>query len=367
MRKQIFKLNLQGAFMTRLIYTMITILIIFTATFILGCSEKNPATHNNSKDTASPSGSSTDDQGSGSTSDTDTDTDSDGDSDTDTDTDSDGDSDTDSDTDTDADSDADTDTNEGTDSTTEIAPPPQANNGPRMDYLYCEYKTTEETDKTFKGTLTIGNANEDYVWNGYSFTVWSVDLTTTSEITLVGLDEWNKTKYSQKGDLLTIDLGDNKYFSSEFLNKKDAANHKPDPLKPLVTLVVEGNKKGKYPYPIRCNPNYIRGDIIYPVYQDLPHSWWKGKKDLKAKDLIADEASYYKESAEPVKEGIFIYHPVHPTQINIGQPHGVGHVINGFDNLYIRLPNTMMAMGIAFNYEWFKFNPNYFCALGTKG
>jgi hypothetical protein len=26
----------------------------------------------------------------------------------------------------------------------------------------------------------------------------------------------------------------------------------------------------------------------------------------------------------------------------------------------------MMAMGMALNYEWFKFNPNYFCALGTK-
>ncbi|MBN2804856.1 MAG: hypothetical protein JXR91_17300, partial [Deltaproteobacteria bacterium] len=254
-----------------------------------------------------------------------------------------------------------TDTNE-----TVYIPDNSENNTFRQDYLYCEYKTIEETDTTFKGELTIGNANDDYVWNGYSFTVWSVDLKTTSEITLVGLDEWNIVKYSQDGDKLTIDLGDDKYFPDEFLNTKAAAANQPFATKSLVTLVVEGNKNGQYPYPVRCQPNYIRGDIIYPVYEDLPHSWWKGRTDLTAADLIADENDYYKEEVSPRDEGVFIYHPKHNTQINIGQPHGVGRTINGFDNLYIRVPNKMMAMGMALNYEWFKFNPNYFCALGTK-
>jgi len=232
--------------------------------------------------------------------------------------------------------------------------PPNSNNQARRDYLYCEYKTLEEDDTTFKGEITIGNANTEYVWNGYSFTVWSVDFTTTSKITLVGLDEYNIVKYSQEEDTLKIDMGDNKYFPSEFRQNT------------LVTIQVEGIKGGRYPYPARCTPDYVRGDIVYPVYENLPRTWWKGKPSIVTDDLIVSKDDYYEKEATATKEGVFIYNPVHNTQIIIGQPDGVGYKINGFDNVIIRVPNTMMAMGLALSYEWFKFNPNYFCALGSK-
>jgi len=99
----------------------------------------------------------------------------------------------------------------------------------------------------------------------------------------------------------------------------------------------------------------------------LPYTWWKNKENLDKDDLIQDVNEYYQEQVDPVTEGIFIYNPPHPTQIQLGEPLVVdGAVVNGADDLRIRIPNKILAMGMAFNYQWFRYNPNYFCALGTK-
>ncbi len=263
-----------------------------------------------------------------------------------------GDSDADTDTDTDSDTDTDGDSDTDTDGDTDVPPniPPGSNNGPRQDQLFCEYTTISEDADTFTGEIVVGNANTEYVWNGYYFTIWSIDFTTTSTITEAKTTDFIYIDYDQDGDQLSFDMDWQSLF----------------PLDTLITFQVIGNKSGDYPYPSRCTPRYIRGDVIYPVYQDLPYSYWKNKAGLSAEDLIHDESAYYQEDVDPVDESVFIYQPPHDTQILLGLPEVVPYTVNGYDDLRIFMPSRMMAMGVGFNYEWFKFNPNYFCALGTK-
>jgi len=257
------------------------------------------------------------------------------------------------DTESDSDAEGDTDSSQvDTDQDSGEPPdiPPSTNNGPRLDRLTCEYTTISETETEFIGEITVGNANTEYVWNGYYFTIWSIDFTTTSQVTYAKTYDWIDVMFQQEGETVSFDMGWQSLF----------------PLDTLVTFEVRGTKQGEYPYPSRCEPRYIRGDVIYPVYQDLPYTWWKGKEDLTAADLIHDQDEYYQESPGPIEESVFIYDPPHDTQILVGQPHVVPYEVNSYDNLRIRVPSRMMAMGVGFNYEWFKFNPAYFCALGTK-
>ncbi len=108
-------------------------------------------------------------------------------------------------------------------------------------------------------------------------------------------------------------------------------------------------------------------DIIYPVYKDLPKSWHKGKENLAVDDLIADENDYYTDTVDPITENIFVYHPPHETQILLSEPEVVPDVtVNGITDFRIHIESKMLAMGIGFNLQWFKFNPNYFCGLGSK-
>ena len=233
----------------------------------------------------------------------------------------------------------------------EIGPSVGDNNGLRLDQLYCEYETIEEDDTTFTGRITVGNANQEYVYNGYFFDIWSIDFTTTSTITEAKTDDFIAIDYSQDADVLKLDMG----WQSVF------------PLGKLITFNIKGKKAGRYPYPSRCSPRYIRGDILYPVYDDLPRSWWKGKENIDADDLIVNQDEYYREDIGPIKEGIFIYEPLSQTQLLVGEPEVVsGAVVNNADNVRIWIPSKMLAMSLAVNYQWFKYNPNYFCALGTK-
>ena len=294
---------------------------------------------------------------------TDSDSDSGGDSDTDSDTDADGDTDTDADSDSDGDSDEeDTDSGWGFDTENPNLTPGGSNNENRLDRLTCEYETIEETDTTFKGRITVGNANTDYVWNGYIFTIESVEFTTTSFITSAKTTDFIAINYSRPDEKTVLfDFG----WQSVF------------PTDTLITFEVEGTKSGQYPYPVRCIPNYLRGDIVYPEYQRLPLSWWKGKEDVDINDLVHDLDDYYREDVDPISESIFVYHPPHETQIHIGlpvdmidifdhNPDGDGLLVNGATEWRMFMPSELLAMGIGFAYQWFKFNPNYFCALGSK-
>ncbi|MCK9523542.1 MAG: hypothetical protein M0R76_10970 [Proteobacteria bacterium] len=248
---------------------------------------------------------------------------------------------------------------------TEFVPvltPEDANNANRKDRLTCTYRTVSEDENSFEGIITVGNANKEYVWNGYIFTIYSVDFLTTSTITESKTDDFITINHKRVDDeTIRFDFG---WMSVFHLNE-------------LITFRVKGQKKGLFPYPVRCMPNYVRGDVVYPEYQDLPRSFWKNKTTLSQKDLIHDVDDYYRQEVSPTTEGIFVYHPTHPTQINIGLPDehmkdllgtdpNAPLTVNGYTDLQLFVPSRMLAMGIGFSYQWFKFNPNYFLALGTK-
>ncbi len=228
--------------------------------------------------------------------------------------------------------------------------PPSDDGGPRQDLLSCTCETVEEDEETFHAHITLANENTEYVWNGYYFAIWSVDLLTTSIITQVEWAPYTPLWYSHSDDKLTIETEWDGLF----------------PLGRTFEIDVWGTKDGPYPYLSRCDPWYVRGDIIYPQYDGVPYTWTPEKPDLDADDLIEDEAVYYQEELDPITDGVILYDPPHPTQIQIGLPEVVDYTVNSYDNLRIFMPSEMLAMGIAFNYEWFKYNPNYFCALGTK-
>ncbi len=224
---------------------------------------------------------------------------------------------------------------------------------PPPDKLLCRYRTLSENnvDGTFEGEVTLANINKEYVWNGFFFTIWSVDFHTTSTIHEAETPGDIPIVFEQVGDRLSFDMT----WQSDF------------PLDTEKTFLVRGTKKEPIPYPIRCTPKYIRGDISYPIYEDLPSTWTKGMVDIEAGDLVKNPSDYYQENVAAEDEGIFIYDPVHNTQLLLGEPKVVDNaIVNGYDELRIFIPSSDMAMAMAFNHQWFGFNPNYFCALGTK-
>src|ERR1043165_1434646 len=63
---------------------------------------------------------------------------------------------------------------------------------------------------------------------------------------------------------------------------------------------------------------------------------------------------------------MIIYHPPHPTQVELNQTMSMSTPVNAVNNLRIWIPSKFMAMGLGFAYEFFKFNPNFLTGIGTK-
>ncbi|MCX7745480.1 MAG: carboxypeptidase regulatory-like domain-containing protein [Clostridia bacterium] len=217
--------------------------------------------------------------------------------------------------------------------------------------LKLSFTKTNETATTYTGTITVQNPNSSYTWNGAFFDIWDVSFETTSNITSVAYAGGGTPIKTVSGNVVKLDLG---WMSIIGVGTK-------------VDIVIQATKTGNIVFPQNLKVSYVRAeDITYPEYSGLPASWTKNKADLKASDLIANASEYYNTAAVPHAEKMIIYKPYHPTQIWIGQPQRLSHILNAESNARIQIPNNYVAMGMAFDYEWFKFNPNFMAALGSK-
>ena len=224
------------------------------------------------------------------------------------------------------------------------------NNASARAQLKCTFTITEEEEDEFTGILVVENPNTSYAWNGNYFDIRSIGFNTTSEI----------VSATSPDGVITI-TPDNESFSMTL------GWQSLFPLGKKVEITIKGVKKGNNPSLTHFKPVYVRGNNIdYPVYADLPQQWKKGKETPELSDLIADTDNYYKSEAEQVEDHFIVYNPAHATQVNIGQVMSVDYPVNTAENVRIWIPSRYMAMGIAFNYEMFKINPHYMCALGTK-
>jgi hypothetical protein len=234
-----------------------------------------------------------------------------------------------------------------------IAPPPPTPVTPPEvipGELYCAYNTLYESATSFKGKLTIKNPNSSYVWNGSFFMIWSLDFETTASITKVS-NPGGGVSFTQAGNIVTLDLGWQSLF----------------PYNKALEVTIEGVPSlGEY-YPKNFAPDYIGGnDIIYPVLQDLPASWLKGKAPLTSSDLIINQVEYYKTNVAAVTDTAMLYNPPTKSQVQMGLPLSVGYPVNGSEQMRVWIPNKWMAMGLAFAQEEFGINPNWLVAIGCK-
>lgn len=218
------------------------------------------------------------------------------------------------------------------------------------DELAIVYETISEDSSSFSGLALLANPNAEYAWNGNFFAVRSVQFLTTSEI--IKIESTNgPVDHVQTGNIVNIYLG----WQSMF------------PLGSSLYLIIEGSKQGGQVYPAEFSVHYVRSEEIrYPFYDTLPESWYKGKEDLTSADLIIDPLVYYSDTPQPINEYLIIYEPNNTTQIQIGQVDSMSYPVNTVDGVRIWVPTQLMAMGIGMVYEFFKINPNYMCALGTK-
>jgi hypothetical protein len=222
--------------------------------------------------------------------------------------------------------------------------------GQATDEMSYNYTTVTENATSYSGTIVASNPNSKYAWNGSYFDILNVGFQTTSKVTAMGSDNGTVT-FTQSGNSVWVNLG---WQSTCSLGVK-------------VNLTVTATKQGNQVYPQNFTTDYVRGrDILYPDYGTLPVSWTKGKANLTASDLIDDPVSYYDSVAKPVTATLIMYKPSHPTQIQIGQVDSVPYPVNTANGVKIWIPGRLMAMGVAVNYEFFKINPNYMVALGTK-
>ncbi|MCX7747569.1 MAG: dockerin type I domain-containing protein [Clostridia bacterium] len=207
-----------------------------------------------------------------------------------------------------------------------------------------------ETDTDFKYQLIIENPNTTYAWNGSYFAIWNITFETSSTLVSAKTDSGSPVT-KVEGEKVTLDLGWLSFF----------------PLGKKLTVTMDFKKAGSKVYPQKITPHYVRSeDIAYPNYEGLPSSWTKNKPDLSEKDLIANPASYYSAQVNPVNQNMIVYNPYHPTQIWIGQPKKLSHPMSTTPDIRIWIPSKFMAMGMGFNYELLKLNPNYMTAMGTK-
>ncbi|MDI3476094.1 MAG: hypothetical protein PWQ79_1990 [Thermococcaceae archaeon] len=209
------------------------------------------------------------------------------------------------------------------------------------------YKVVSADGSTEIVEITLANNNTRYVWNGYCFDVKNVTFRTTGRVVSVKYADGGSPKYSQNGDLVTLDLTWRGIFH----------------LNTTVKILVEIQKAGNEPTPHDFKVNYVRGPVVYPDTGSLPANWRPGNFTLS--DLIADPASYYSTSVKPHTNGFIMYDPPSTTQIIIGLA-DITYPLNLAKSSRMWVPNKYFAMGIALTYELFKINPNFLMALGAK-
>lgn len=212
------------------------------------------------------------------------------------------------------------------------------------------YKDSED-ETSYKGRIFIENRNQVYAWNEDSFCIWNIQFETSS--TFTSMKSTNGTVgCTQDQGITTIDLG---WQSLIGLGQK-------------VELLYTASKSGAAVFPENLKINYVRGDktVMYPEYSGLPASFEKNKPSLSAADLIGNSGDYYNSVASAITESFIVYNQYHPSQVRIGQTRKVDYPVNTVNGVRIWIPSKYMAMGVATVYEFFKINPNYMCALGTK-
>jgi hypothetical protein len=232
--------------------------------------------------------------------------------------------------------------------TTSVTATPSSNGN---DQLKFTYNTASETATTYTGHLLVGNPNASYVWNGSYFAIWTFDFQTTSTVTSMTSTN-GAVSFTQANGLVTVDLTWQSLFPFG---------------SPAVDMTFQATKGGATVLPTSFRAHYVRGeDIVYPAYAGLPSSWTRNKANLAAADLIANATSYYQTSVPASTSKLIVYTPQHPTQLILGQVMSVPYPVNTVNGVRIWIPTRLMAMGLGVVYEYYKLNPNYMVALGTK-
>lgn len=218
-----------------------------------------------------------------------------------------------------------------------------------------ELKATIYKDKddgpTYSGRIILENPNAAYKWNESYFTIWDIQFETTSTITDIKSTN-GAVNMTKTGNVVKVDLGWQSLIG--YGNK--------------IELIYSATKAGLIEFPINFKVNYVRGDkdTMYPDYAALPTTFLKGSASYAQSDLISNSANYYQAGATQSTGKFIVYNPDHDTQVNIGQTTITDYDVNTVSNVRIWIPSKFMAMGIATVYEYFKINPNYMAALGTK-
>ncbi len=217
--------------------------------------------------------------------------------------------------------------------------------------LKATFYKDKEDEISYSGRIILENPNLDYKWNESYFTLWDIQFNTTSIIT--DIRSSNGSVISTKdSNITTIDLG-----WQSLIGYGES-----------VELIYSATKQGDKIYPTDFNVNYVRGNKnqMYPEYKNLPASFVKDSQSYTVTDLIANETEYYSTTPETTTGNFIIYTPDSDTQVKIGQTTITDYDVNTVSNVKIWIPSKFMAMGIATVYEFFKINPNYMVALGTK-
>lgn len=210
------------------------------------------------------------------------------------------------------------------------------------------YKVIKEDDKSFTYAFYVANPNKNYVWAGNDFSVWGINFETEGTIKEVE----GAGSYTQDGNKVSLKLKQDEQLL---------------PLDTMRVITVSGEKNGKTSTPKNIVADQFRGNVPYPEYEKLPSTWEKGKKDLKASDLISNEKDYY-DTAVKTNTGnkLISYNPAHKTQMVIGLPEKMPVKVNGVSDMKIWMPSKYLAMGLATSNEIFKLNPNFMVGLSIK-
>ena len=218
------------------------------------------------------------------------------------------------------------------------------------DQLKIVFTPGTDNGQTFTATLTVSNPNSSYAWNGSFFDLFNIQCSTTAQLTSANTPNGPAQFINQTGSVIL-----NLTWQSMF------------PLGLTIPITLQGTDGTSSASLQNCTPNYVRGSTdIYPQYAGLPATWQKSKANLAAADLIADSVSYYQAALPIVGDKMIIYHPPHNTQVELNQVMSMATPVNAVNNLRIWIPSRFMAMGLAFSYEFFKLNPNFLAAIGTK-
>lgn len=210
------------------------------------------------------------------------------------------------------------------------------------------YKVISEDDNSFTYAFYVANPNKSYVWAGNDFSVWGINFEMEGTIK----DVEGAGTYTQDGNKVSLKLKQDEQLL---------------PFDTMRVITVQGEKNGKDCTPKNIAVDQFRGNVPYPEYEGLPSSWEKGKKDLKASDLIADEKDYYDTKVNTNTGNKLInYNPSHKTQMVIGLPDKMPVKVNGVSDLKIWMPSKYLAMGLATDSELFKLNANYMVGLSIK-